>query len=150
MLVNERDSLRKKLESERIELAEARGEDHEPTVNVQLLDVAERIGNIEGRIEMLDEIISSSTIIELRDECRQAVSLGSKVLLQLHRGGTKERVLACIDGVTGTHREIPILTPDAPMIEKIMGAKIGEQRQYISPRGENITVEIIDIGPAYC
>ena len=150
MLVNERDGLRKRLEGERIELAEARGDDHEPTVNVQLLDVAERIGNLEGRIDMLDEIISSATIIEPCEECRQIVSLGSKVLLHLHKGETRERVIACIDGVNGTHREMPILTPDAPMIGKIMGAKVGEQRQYTSPRGEQITVEVIDIGPAYC
>lgn len=146
MLVDERDELRKKLDSERKELADARGSDHEPIVNIQLLDVAERIGTIQGRIGMLDEIIANAKITE---PCREFVGIGSKVLLCLNGANAHDRLLAYIDGIGGTYNQVPILTPEAPMIQKIMGLKKDQEAEFISPRGEKITVTVVDVS-AYC
>lgn len=149
MLVKERDDLRKKLISEQKELADVRGSDHEPMVNAGLLDVAERIGKLEGNITAIDNIIASATVVEPCEKCGQIVSLGSKVLIQISSPQGSEEIIACIDGVIGAHGDVQILTPDAPMIQKIMGLKKDQETKFVSRRGETITIEVLDVGSAY-
>ena len=149
MLVKERDDLRKKLVSERKELADARGSDHEPMVNAGLLDVAERIGKLEGNITAIDDIIASAKVVEPCEKCGQIVSLGSKVLIQISSPQGSEEIIACIDGVIGTHDDVPILTPNAPVIQRIMGFEAKQETKFVSRRGETITIEVLGVESAY-
>lgn len=145
-LLDEWYELLKKLDSERKDLADARGDDHEPLCNVQLLDVAERIGTIQGRIDRLEEIIDEARITA---PCQDVVGVGSKVLLELKGSKDCDRILVRIDGYGDLHQEVPILTPDAPMIQKIMGLKEKEEATFISPNKEEITITVVEVG-TYC
>lgn len=148
MLERRLAELHKELAKEGENLGSARGDDHEPTGNVQLLDVAERVGFITGRIQEIEEILNDMVEVEPVYHC---VGIGSKVTLSLMRGDEIfDTIVAVIDGVADNKGPLPVCSPCSPMIEAILGATTEEDpRRFTTPMGDIFDIKVECIEPAY-
>ena len=98
-------------------------------------------GIIEARIARLNQILANSVIGE-SGESSDTVSQGMVITIELN-GKQMEFLLGSAEMAENT--DLTVYSPDSPMGNAIIGAKIGESVSYTAPTGKEITVKIVAV-----
>ena len=97
-------------------------------------------GRIEARIFRLEEIISKSVVGEA-PKSHGVVEQGTMVTLTLN-GAEQVFLLGSSEmAAEGT----TVYSPDSPIGEAILGAKIGDELSYTAPNGREFAVKIVNV-----
>ncbi len=98
-------------------------------------------GIIEARIARLNQILANSVIGE-SGESSDTVSQGMVITIELN-GKQMEFLLGSAEMAENT--DLTVYSPDSPMGNAIIGAKIGESVSYTAPTGKELTVKIVAV-----
>ncbi len=98
-------------------------------------------GIIEARIARLNQILANSVVGESK-ETSDTVAQGMVITIELN-GKQMEFLLGSAEMAENT--DLTVYSPDSPMGNAIVGAKIGESVSYTAPTGKELTVKIIAV-----
>lgn len=98
-------------------------------------------GIIEARIARLNQILANSIIGE-SGESSDTVAQGMVITIELN-GKQMEFLLGSAEMAENT--DLTVYSPDSPMGNAILGAKIGESVSYTAPTGKELTVKIVAV-----
>lgn len=101
----------------------------------------EEQGKIEARINRLEEILANSVVGEVR-ESNGVVEQGMVVKLNMN-GSELEFLLGSAEIAEGS--EIEVYSPDSPIGQVIMGAKVGDKVAFFAPNGKEREIEILEV-----
>lgn len=101
----------------------------------------EEQGKIEARINRLENILATSVVGEAR-ESHGIVEQGTVVKLAMN-GSEMEFLLGSAEIAEGS--DIDVYSPDSPIGQVIMGAKVGDQLTFVAPNGKERSIEIIEV-----
>lgn len=107
----------------------------------------EQQGQEEARITYLEELLDSATIGEAPQE--SGVALVGSVIHVYYDGDEddKETFLIGTRGLESSNPDLETYSTDAPLGAAIVGAKVGETREYQTPAGETVSVTIVSAEP---
>jgi transcription elongation factor GreA len=98
-------------------------------------------GIIEARIARINQILANSVVGESQ-EASDKVAQGMVITIQL---GEKKMEFLLGSAEMAENTELTVYSPDSPMGNAIMGAKIGETVSYTAPTGKLLTVKIVAV-----
>lgn len=107
----------------------------------------EQQGQEEARITYLEELLDSATIGEAPQE--SGVALVGSVIHVYYDGDEddKETFLIGTRGLESSNPDLETYSTDAPLGAAIVGAKVGETREYQTPTGDTVSVTIVSAEP---
>ena len=107
----------------------------------------EQQGQEEARITYLEELLDSATIGEAPQE--SGVALVGSVIHVYYDGDEddKETFLIGTRGLESSNPDLETYSTDAPLGAAIVGAKVGETREYQTPVGDTVSVTIVSAEP---
>ena len=107
----------------------------------------EQQGQEEARITYLEELLDSATFGEAPQE--SGVALVGSVIHVYYDGDEddKETFLIGTRGLESSNPDLETYSTDAPLGAAIVGAKVGETREYQTPAGETVSVTIVAAEP---
>ncbi|WP_296214388.1 transcription elongation factor GreA [Corynebacterium sp. YSMAA1_1_F7] len=107
----------------------------------------EQQGQEEARITYLEELLDSATIGEAPQE--SGVALVGSVIHVYYDGDEedKETFLIGTRGLESANPDLETYSTDAPLGAAIVGAKVGETREYQTPAGDTVSVTIVSAEP---
>lgn len=97
-------------------------------------------GRIEARIARIEEILADSVVGEA-PKSHGVVEQGTLITLTLN-GGEQTFLLGSAE-MAGPGVEV--YSPDSPIGQAILGAKIGDELTYKAPNGRDIAVKIVNV-----
>jgi transcription elongation factor GreA len=97
-------------------------------------------GRIEGRINRIEEILAYSIVGEA-PQSHGIVEQGTLVTLTLN--GKEQTFL--LGSAEMADSDTTVYTPDSPIGEAIMGAKVGDELSYLAPNGREFEVKILGV-----
>ena len=97
-------------------------------------------GRIEGRINRIEEILAYSVVGEA-PHSHGIVEQGTLVTLTLN--GKEQTFL--LGSAEMADADTTVYTPDSPIGEAIMGAKVGDELSYLAPNGREFEVKILAV-----
>jgi transcription elongation factor GreA len=98
-------------------------------------------GIIEARIARINQILANSVVGESQ-EASDKVAQGMVITIEL---GDKKMEFLLGSAEMAENTELTVYSPDSPMGNAIMGAKIGETVSYTAPTGKLLTVKIVAV-----
>ena len=98
-------------------------------------------GIIEARIARINQILANSVVGESQ-EASDKVAQGMVITIEL---GDKKMEFLLGSAEMAENTELTVYSPDSPMGNAIMGAKIGETVSYTAPTGKLLTVKIVSV-----
>ena len=98
-------------------------------------------GRIEARINRIEEILANSIVGEA-PESHGIVEQGTVITLTMN-GSEMQFLLGSAEIAEGT--DIDVYSPDSPIGQAIMGAKIGDEVRFFAPNGKERAIKIIDV-----
>ncbi|MEI7420421.1 MAG: transcription elongation factor GreA [Actinomycetes bacterium] len=98
-------------------------------------------GIIEARIARINQILANSVVGESQ-EASDKVAQGMVITIEL---GEKKMEFLLGSAEMAENTELTVYSPDSPMGNAIMGAKIGETVSYTAPTGKVLTVKIVAV-----
>ncbi len=98
-------------------------------------------GIIEARIARLNQILANSVIGE-SGESSDTVSQGMVITIELN---SKQMEFLLGSAEMAENTDLTVYSPDSPMGNAIIGAKIGESVSYTAPTGKELTVKIVAV-----
>lgn len=101
----------------------------------------EEQGKIEARINRLENILATSVVGEAR-ESHGIVEQGTIVKLNMN-GSEMEFLLGSAEIAEGS--DIDVYSPDSPIGQVIMGAKVGDELTFVAPNGKERSIEILEV-----
>lgn len=101
----------------------------------------EEQGKIESRINRLEEILATSVVGEA-PATHGVVEQGTVVKLTMN-GNEMEFLLGSAEIAEGS--DIEVYSPDSPIGQVIIGAKIGEEVKFFAPNGKEREIKILDV-----
>ena len=101
----------------------------------------EEQGKIEARINRLENILATSVVGEAR-ESHGIVEQGTIVKLTMN-GSEMEFLLGSAEIAEGS--DIDVYSPDSPIGQVIMGAKVGDELTFVAPNGQERSIEILEV-----
>ena len=101
----------------------------------------EEQAKIEARIVRLEEILATSVVGEA-PETHGVVQQGTVVKLTMN-GSEMEFLLGSAEIAEGS--DIDVYSPDSPIGQVIIGAKIGDEVKFFAPNGKERDIKIIDV-----
>ncbi len=125
--------------ADRIERAREHGDLKE---NAEYHAAKEEKAKMEARIAQVTEILAHATIVEAGDS-DQVVS-GSVVLLRYEEDDDDEAERYLIGSIEERHDDLHVVSPQSPLGEKLLGAKVGDTVSYDSPGGQ-LSVVVLGI-----
>ncbi|WP_293819496.1 transcription elongation factor GreA [uncultured Corynebacterium sp.] len=107
----------------------------------------EQQGQEEARITYLEELLDNATIGEAPQE--SGVALVGSVIHVYYDGDEddKETFLIGTRGLESYNPDLETYSTDAPLGAAIVGAKVGETREYQTPTGDTVSVTIVSAEP---
>jgi transcription elongation factor GreA len=99
-------------------------------------------GIIEARIARINQILANSVVGESQ-EASDKVAQGMVITIEL---GDKKMEFLLGSAEMAENTELTVYSPDSPMGNAIMGAKIGETVSYTAPTGKVLAVKIVAVG----
>ena len=107
----------------------------------------EQQGQEEARIAYLEQLLDSATIGEAPQE--SGVALVGSVLHVYYDGDEddKETFLLGTRGLESSNPDLETYSTDAPLGAALVGAKVGETREYSTPNGDKVTVTVVSAEP---
>ena len=101
----------------------------------------EEQGKIEARAARLENILANAVVGEAR-ESHGIVEQGTVITLTMN-GSEMQFLLGSAEIAEGT--DIDVYSPDSPIGQAIMGAKIGDEVSFFAPNGKERAIKIIDV-----
>ena len=101
----------------------------------------EEQGKIEARAARLESILANAIVGEAR-ESNGVVEQGMVIKLDMN-GSEMEFLLGSAEIAEGS--EIDVYSPDSPIGQAIMGAKIGDKVKFFAPNGREREIEILEV-----
>ena len=98
-------------------------------------------GIIEARIARINQILANSVVGESQ-EASDKVAQGMVITIEL---GEKKMEFLLGSAEMAENTDLTVYSPDSPMGNAIMGAKIGETVSYTAPTGKLLTVKIVAV-----
>jgi transcription elongation factor GreA len=98
-------------------------------------------GIIEARIARINQILANSVVGESQ-EVSDKVAQGMVITIEL---GEKKMEFLLGSAEMAENTDLTVYSPDSPMGNAIMGAKIGETVSYTAPTGKLLTVKIVAV-----
>ena len=98
-------------------------------------------GIIEARIARINQILANSVVGESQ-EASDKVAQGMVIEIML---GEKKMEFLLGSAEMAENTDLTVYSPDSPMGNAIMGAKIGETVSYTAPTGKLLTVKIVAV-----
>lgn len=98
-------------------------------------------GTIEARIARLNQILANSVVGEA-PASSDTVAQGMVITIEL---GDKKMEFLLGSAEMAENTELTVYSPDSPMGNAIMGAKIGDTVSYTAPTGKVLTVKIVAV-----
>ena len=98
-------------------------------------------GTIEARIARLNQILANSLVGDA-PESSDTVAQGMVIEIQL---GEKKMEFLLGSAEMAENTELTVYSPDSPMGNAILGAKIGATVSYTAPTGKVLTVKILAV-----
>lgn len=98
-------------------------------------------GIIEARIARINQILANSVVGESQ-EASDKVAQGMVITIEL---GDKKMEFLLGSAEMAENTELTVYSPDSPMGNAIIGAKIGETVSYTAPNGKTLTVKIVSV-----
>lgn len=107
----------------------------------------EQQGQEEARITYLEELLDNATIGEAPQESGVAL-VGSVIHVYYDDDeDDKETFLIGTRGLESSNPDLETYSTDAPLGAAIVGAKVGESREYQTPNGDTVKVTIVSAEP---
>lgn len=107
----------------------------------------EQQGQEEARIAYLEELLDNATIGEAPQESGVAL-VGSVIHVYYDDDeDDKETFLIGTRGLESSNPDLETYSTDAPLGAAIIGAKVGESREYQTPNGDTVKVTIVSAEP---
>ena len=107
----------------------------------------EQQGQEEARIVYLEELLDNATIGEAPQESGVAL-VGSVIHVYYDDDeDDKETFLIGTRGLESSNPDLETYSTDAPLGAAIVGAKVGESREYQTPNGDTVKVTIVSAEP---
>lgn len=107
----------------------------------------EQQGQEEARIAYLEELLDNATIGESPQESGVAL-VGSVIHVYYDDDeDDKETFLIGTRGLESSNPDLETYSTDAPLGAAIVGAKVGESREYQTPNGDTVKVTIVSAEP---
>jgi transcription elongation factor GreA len=116
--------------ADRIERAREHGDLKE---NAEYHAAKEEKSKMEARVAQVTEILANCTIVEAGDS--DEVRSGSVVLLRYEDDDDDEAEKYLIGSIEERHDDLHVVSPNSPLGERLMGAKVGQTVSYESPTG---------------
>jgi transcription elongation factor GreA len=101
----------------------------------------EEQGKIEARAARLENILANAVVGEAR-ESHGIVEQGPVITLTMN-GSEMQFLLGSAEIAEGT--DLDVDSPDSPIGQAIMGAKIGDEVSFFAPNGKERAIKIIDV-----
>ncbi|MEN9970286.1 MAG: hypothetical protein RLZZ229_494 [Actinomycetota bacterium] len=101
----------------------------------------EEQGKIEARAARLENILANAVVGEAR-ESHGIVEQGTVISLTMN-GSEMEFLLGSAEIAEGS--DMDVYSPDSPIGQAIMGAKIGDEVTFFAPNGKERTIQILDV-----
>jgi transcription elongation factor GreA len=98
-------------------------------------------GTIEARIARLNQILANSVVGDA-PASSDVVAQGMVIEIML---GEKKLEFLLGSAEMAENTDLTVYSPDSPMGNAIMGAKIGETVSYTAPTGKVLTVKIVSV-----
>jgi len=98
-------------------------------------------GIIEARIARLNQILANSVIGESQASS-DTVSQGMVITIDLNG---KQMAFLLGSAEMAENTDLTVYSPDSPMGNAIIGAKIGQSVSYTAPTGKELTVKIVAV-----
>lgn len=98
-------------------------------------------GTIEARIARLNQILANSVVGEA-PASSDTVAQGMVITIEL---GDKKMEFLLGSAEMAENTDLTVYSPDSPMGNAIMGAKIGDTVSYTAPTGKVLTVKIVAV-----
>ena len=107
----------------------------------------EQQGQEEARIRQLEELLSTAQVGETPTV--SGVALIGSVVRVYYNGdeSTKETFLMGTRGEGSGKEDLEIYSPDSPLGRALLGAKVGETREYEAPNGKTVSVTVMTAEP---
>ncbi len=125
--------------ADRIERAREHGDLKE---NAEYHAAKEEKAKMEARIAQVSEILANATIVEGNDT--GTVGSGSIVTLRYTDESDDEAERYLIGSIEERHDDLHVVSPQSPLGEQLMGAKVGDTVSYEAPGG-TLSVVVLDI-----
>jgi transcription elongation factor GreA len=125
--------------ADRIERAREHGDLKE---NAEYHAAKEEKSKMEARIAQVTEILAHASIVEAGDS--DEVVSGSVVLLRYEEDDDDEAERYLIGSIEERHDDLHVVSPQSPLGEKLLGAKVGDTVAYDSPAGQ-LSVVVLGI-----
>ncbi|MDK7134652.1 transcription elongation factor GreA [Corynebacterium sp. UMB4614] len=107
----------------------------------------EQQGQEEARIAYLEELLENATIGEAPQESGVAL-VGTVVHVYYDDDEEdKETFLIGTRGLESSNPELETYSTDAPLGAALVGAKVGETREYETPTGDTVRVTLVEAEP---
>ncbi len=100
-------------------------------------------GRMEARIRQLQAILEKAVILDEDAAVGDVVTTGSIVTLRYEGEDETERYL--IGSIEERHGELPVISPQSPLGQALLGRAPGDTVAYEAPSG-TLSVEIVAIG----
>ncbi len=107
----------------------------------------EQQGQEEARIRTIDDLLANAQVGETPTE--SGVALIGSVVRAYYNGNedTKETFLIGTRGEGSGKEDLEIYSPESPLGRAVLGAKIGETREYKAPNGKSVSVTVVTAEP---
>ena len=101
----------------------------------------------EARIKQISEVLANATTE--RGAVQEGVAHTGSVVHVYYNGDKddKETFLIGTRGLESSNPDLETYSTDAPLGAAIVGAKVGETREYQTPAGETVSVTIVSAEP---
>jgi len=136
-LVERKRTLEKHYEAEKLSLRQLCS-DEKDTINGPRVDAEAQIERLWIDIVKLGLFLDNVTIVE-DDSALEVVAVGKKVFVRIHGCDCEEEpdeLEVIIDGFCDGCRDgVQVITPSSPIGAAIIGAKPGDERKLVLPKG---------------
>lgn len=125
-------------------------EEKDEAGNTPYMDARRELDFINGEIANTESILALATIVKCTT-CTK-VTIGTKAhILMRTEDQDDEELDVIIDGICPGCGQTPVqvVTPQTPLGSVLMGAKIGDERKFTSPRGKVTRITVVSILPAW-
>lgn len=105
----------------------------------------EEQGKQEGRIRQLQELLRTAKVGEAPTE--SGVAAPGTVVTIRYDGDDDTETFLLANREEGSHGDLEVYSPSSPLGEALMGAKVGDTREYVLPNGNTMSVSLLKAEP---
>ena len=141
-LFEQREEILAQIAQKKIQMGETAKADPDLPENAEFKALrVELMFTLPTQLDAIDKRIKEAVLIEENDAIRDEVSIGTVVVFTLNG----EEMTYRIAGAGESSLDDNVLSYEAPLAQALLGAKAGEKREFHSPRGSVLNIEIISL-----